>query len=380
MRPVLAFFLFMLALPAAQITVPSVPATAGSTVTANILFAAQGAQCTGLQFDLQFDASLTISATMGAAGSAAGKSIGTSTPSPGTTRFVIAGLNQTAIGDGVVVTLSIVVPAGSTTANYTLHVLNQLASDSTGASIALTAVDGAGTVGTGASGSRIGGFAHIASGAGWKTSISLMNTTSTDASVTLSFYADAGTPQSLPMTIVNQGTTQTATADTTTQVVHPHATLLISSDAGPSANITCWADVASTASLSGFAIFAETVGSNPSQGTVDLGTNFSPSLLLPFDNTDGQASAAALANLSPTQQTVNVTARDMTGVILGTATLPVLAGNGHTAFLVPSQIPLTSANRGTVEFQTQSGTPIIGIGLQVSALKTFSSLPPIAMH
>lgn len=380
MKPFFAFVLCALAASAAQISVSSVPATAGSTVTANIQFAPQGAQATGVQFDLQFDSGLTVTAKIGAAGTAADKIMSTSTLSPGTMRFLIAGLNETAIGDGVIVTLSIVVPATSSTANYTLHVLNASASDSNGVSSALTAIDGAVTVGSGTSGSRIGGFAHIASGSGWKTMISLINTTTTDASVTLSFYADDGSPQNLPMTIISEGATQTATATTTTQVIHPSATLLISSDAGPNANLTGWADVASTASLSGFAIFAQTGGSNPSQGTVDLGTSFSGAVLLPFDNTGGQVTASALANLSPNQQSITVTARDITGAILGSATLPTLAGNGHTAFLLPNQIPLTNANRGTVQFQTQSGTPIVGIGLQVSALKTFSSLPPIVMH
>jgi uncharacterized protein (TIGR03437 family) len=146
MKTFLTFFLCTLAAQAAQITVSSVSATAGSTVPDNIQFASQGAQCAGLQFDLQFDSSLTITATLGASGTAAGKSLSTSKISSGTTRFLIAGFNQTVIGDGVIVSLSIVVPNPSAS-TYTLHVLNSSASDASGNSIALQSVDGTITVG-----------------------------------------------------------------------------------------------------------------------------------------------------------------------------------------------------------------------------------------
>jgi uncharacterized protein (TIGR03437 family) len=141
--------LWSLAAPAAQITVPIVAASVGGSVAADLQFAAQGVQITGLQFDLQFDSSLTLTATLGAAGSNAGKSLSASDMSPGVKRFLVAGLNQTAIADGVVLTLKISVPASAgTNKQYSLHILNAGATDKDGKSIALPATDGAVTVGT----------------------------------------------------------------------------------------------------------------------------------------------------------------------------------------------------------------------------------------
>jgi len=156
MKTFFTFLLCTLAAQAAQISVGSVTTTPGSTVPVNIQFAAQGAQCAGLQFDLQFDPSLTVTATVGASGAAAGKSLSTGTISSGTTRFLIAGFNQTPIGDGVIVSLSIVIPNPSAS-TYTLHVLNSSASDASGNSIALQSVDGVITVQQGYSLSIVSG-------------------------------------------------------------------------------------------------------------------------------------------------------------------------------------------------------------------------------
>ena len=99
---------------AAQISVAKVNAAPGSSVNAEVQYAAQSSAITGVQFDLSYDASkLAITGTVGYAGINAGKSLTTSDISTGKKRFIVVGLNQNTLSDGVIVMLNISVAAAS---------------------------------------------------------------------------------------------------------------------------------------------------------------------------------------------------------------------------------------------------------------------------
>jgi uncharacterized protein (TIGR03437 family) len=116
---------------------------AGQTVNLSVELQTQGAQIAGLQFDILCDRSaLTLSAAAGTAASAAGKSV-TSNLLPGGMRVLIVGLNQTLIGDGSVVNLSISIASGARSGNYPLTITGASGADPSGQSISVSAASGA---------------------------------------------------------------------------------------------------------------------------------------------------------------------------------------------------------------------------------------------
>ena len=140
---------------------------------------------------------------------------------------------------------------------------------------------------------------------------------------------------------------------------------------------TGWADVISTESLGGFAIFRSTPESGlPSEGTVPLQAQLPYNLTFPYDNTSGFVMGLALANTSVLPANITATIWDETGNRLGAEILS-LAASGHTSFVLPTRIPLTAGKRGIVQFQNWSGGGLAGVGLRFSPFGTFTSVPTI---
>ncbi|WP_168205818.1 cohesin domain-containing protein [Geobacter sp. FeAm09] len=138
---------FPLAAGAATLDLGSASGTAGTTVSIPITLTNSGASIAAVGIDIGYDATLLSSPTavIGAAGTAAGKSVSTSTPSTGVFRIGVAALNTTAIGDGVVATVSFTIsssaPAGALTLTNTPS-----ASDPSGTDVTITGANGTITV------------------------------------------------------------------------------------------------------------------------------------------------------------------------------------------------------------------------------------------
>jgi len=129
----------------AEISLPRITVQVGSTVVqAELLLAAQGADLAALQVDLVAAPGLTINAEIGTAASRAGKQL-VSGEAAGGQRFLIYGLNQTSLPDGILLTLSITLPKDAS-GSYALRLTGALASDSLGAEVALDCRDGTITV------------------------------------------------------------------------------------------------------------------------------------------------------------------------------------------------------------------------------------------
>jgi len=224
---------------------------------------------------------------------------------------------------------------------------------------------------------RSGVMAHIAAGGGWSTAINLVNTSSTAVSVTIAFHNDDGTAWSLPATFTQEGATQRTADSSVNTTINPKSTLIITTGDGIPSTSTGWADVISTESLGGFAIFRSAPESGlPSEGTVPLQTQLPYTLTFPYDNTSGFVMGLALANTSVSQANITATIWDETGNRLGAEILSI-AGSGHTSFVLPTQIPLTAGKRGIVQFQNWSGGGLAGVGLRFSPFGTFTSVPTI---
>ena len=218
-----------------------------------------------------------------------------------------------------------------------------------------------------------GSFAHVATGGGWETLFTLVNTGTSAASFTLSFY-DPNSGALLPLGLAFPQTGTTQTAASIMQTLAPGATLLIQTQGG-STTVTCSAQLTATGSVSGFAIFQ--MQANGQEAVVPLETRTAGTFVLAYDNTNGLATGLALANVSATAASVPVTVLDDTGATLATGTIP-LAANGHTSFMLTDNtlgFPVTAGERGTVEFRTPAGGRISAVGIR--AVKSVLTTIPV---
>lgn len=244
----------------------------------------------------------------------------------------------------------------------------------TGPDGALWVVGGAGSVARVALSNRSGVLSHIAAGGAWATVITLVNTASAAVPVTVAFHNDDGSALSLPVSTTNQGATQTATTSSVTATINPNSTLLVTTGQS-AATVVGWADVTSTGPLGGYAIFRQTPQTgSPSEGTVPLQSQFPSTVTLSYDNTAGFVMGVALANLASSSSNITATMWDDSGNLLGTQIITI-AGNGHTSFVLPNQLSLTTGRRGIVQFQSAATGGLAGLGLRFSPFGTFTSVP-----
>jgi hypothetical protein len=217
---------------------------------------------------------------------------------------------------------------------------------------------------------------QIASGGGWKTALTIVNLAATQNPVRATFRGDDGRLLTLPLVVTQQGVPQAATGSSVDRTLEPGATLLIESEAPvSSATLVGWAEVTSSAPVSGFAIFRQRgQDGRDSEGTAPVDANKTSSLLLPFDNTAGFVTGAALVNLTTDAVIVNATIRDDNGAQIGlqAVALPAL---GHTSFAVVDRFSVTSGRRGIIELKNTAGGAITGLGLRFSSFGSFTSVP-----
>jgi len=218
------------------------------------------------------------------------------------------------------------------------------------------------------SGASGGSMAHIAAGGGWRSIFYVVNLNSTTSNVTLKFFDDNGTPLVLPLTFLQSGATTTAAS--VTQTLTAGATLVLETQGAGAAVMLGSAQLSSDHGASGFALFRY----DPSgqEATAPLETRNAPAYVLAYDNTAPLATGVALANLSNQAATVGLILRDDTGTTLQTTSLQ-LPANGHSAFVLGGNYPLTAGKRGTVEFDSTSAQiRVLGIRANGNA---FTSIP-----
>ena len=248
---------------------------------------------------------------------------------------------------------------------------------------ALTTIPALAEVGTGG-----GSIAHLASGDGWETTFVLVNTGSTPASATLSFFSDQsstnpGGPLTLPLAFPQTGDDSIAmsVSSYTTPQLAPGATLIIVTSRAPQL-LTGSAQITSAGNVSGFVIFRH----NGQEAVVPLESRNAQAYIIAFDNTKGTATGIAVNTVSAPGQTqqvnIHVTVRDDAGIAItgGTITLPP---NGHYAFTLANRYSESANIRGTIEFDTTQapvGVAIGALGIRITAgaTPTYTTLPALA--
>ncbi len=236
---------------------------------------------------------------------------------------------------------------------------------------ALTTIPALANVGTGG-----GSIAHLASGGdGWQTTFVLVNTGTSPAPATLSFFADqTGAAMPLPLTFP-QGHIGDTTAPSVTQTLAAGATLLIVSSGAPTL-LTGSVQLSTTGNVSGFVIYRH----NGQEAVVPLESRNAGAYIIAFDNTNGTFTGVAVNAVSPQAVNIPVTVRDDAGTQMATDTI-ALAANGHTQFtLVTDRYPSTQNKRGTIEFDAPAGVPIGALGIRIPAgdAHTYTTLPALA--
>lgn len=211
-----------------------------------------------------------------------------------------------------------------------------------------------------------GSMTHIASGGGWKTTITLVNQGTSPAPLRLNFYADNGQPLVLPL-----GPGESTYSATRT--LAPGASLMIESE-GPSGSPTLsgWAELVTDGAVGGFAIFQ----SGGQEAVVPMESRRAGSDVLWYDNSAGFVTSVAIANPSAAAAVFDVILRNEGGEEIGRSTLN-LPGHGHTAFESYSRFPATADGRGTIEFRAQGSSPVSVLGLRFNS-SSFTTIPVLA--
>ena len=219
----------------------------------------------------------------------------------------------------------------------------------------------------------VGSVAHIASGGGWKTTVVLVNTGTTSVVCALTFFDDAGNLLPLPLSFSKAGASSLFPRFIPTLAAHSSMVIEsqgLDSDAVKTGSMQLY----SNAQVSGFVIFRYVPSGQEAVAPFESGG--ASAYIIPFDHTNGIVTGTAINNASITGADVPVVLRGEDGKQIGTGSI-ALAGNGHAAFVLSSQFPVTENIRGTAEFTMPVGAEINVLGIRTTPAGTFTTLPPV---
>jgi hypothetical protein len=213
-------------------------------------------------------------------------------------------------------------------------------------------------------------LSQIADGAGWRTSIILMNTASEETTFTLRFFDPLGGPLTLP---VQEKGTISEFAGT----IAPGGSQIIETEGTSPQLLDGWAEISSTRTLRGRAIFRQLRGDGvESEAAVPLGTATSQTLLLAFDDRAGFRTAAALLNMHPSATaSVSLKFRDENGNLVSTESL-VLPPRNRQTFYLADRFPALSGGAGVAEIFAEQGELQV-MGLRFNPRGAFTSFEAI---
>ncbi len=379
LRTICAGFLFVFCslVQCAELSLDPVSISAGSLVPFVLRFTAAGSTVAALQFDLEYDSALSLTASAGAVALSAGKEIYSAPVSARRTRFLVAGMNQNVLGDGVLTTINAFVSANTAAGALPLRLTNLLACDQDGNVVPLTGKDASVAVSANATPVVSGVFPQLAVGGGWKTSFTLLNLANTPQMAKLTFWDNDGAPLTVSLAFSPEvGLAPTVGALTEVLIPANGMAVVETETSAPSEMMTGWARMQAPAGIVGSAIFRyRPAEGQESEAVVPLETRSPYSFVLPYDTTAGFAVGVAVANDSETSAAnIAITVRDAAGkeLLTDTMALPV---RGHAYFALSSRYPSLAGVRGSLEFGDLNGGKIAVLGLRFSPAGSFTSIP-----
>lgn len=197
-------------------------------------------------------------------------------------------------------------------------------------------------------------------GGGWYSALYFANTSDQPASVPVQFVGDDGKPLVVP-----------SVGSSTTLNLPPHGAAVIEA-ANTGGLVQGYASVAIPSGVVGYGVFRQGSGTGDQEAVVPLSDATTHSILI-WDDT-AYTTAVAVANPGAASAIVTVTARDVSGQVLGTASIPLSAGAKTAVVLrnVPG-LGAMSGNRGSAEFSVASGGVAV-LGLRFNG-QAFTSIP-----
>jgi hypothetical protein len=207
---------------------------------------------------------------------------------------------------------------------------------------------------------------HLADGFQWTTTFNVVNLDTTQASYTLYFYADDGTPLNLNIVGV------AGAVPSVSGVLAVNGSAIIQTAGGPVLR-QGWARLNSSQKLGTQAVFVNHTNSANYEAAVPIG-KVSNAFTIAFDNSNGFFTGVAIAStdqLNPA--VVNATFRDETGAQIVTGQVAILKPFGHVSVLLNLSFPTIAGRTGTVEFDCVSFCSIGGLGLRFDPNGPFSS-------
>ena len=349
----------------------------GGSVSVAVNFVSNGAPVTGVQWTMNYSTADFSSVTVAESATATAGEVLSCSRGPGQVSCLMVNLVSSAVlvpsGQIAVATFQI---SSTTTSSSSAIVLSGLsASSGTGTSLGLTGTGA--TIAITPSGADLnlaGSMAQIASGGGWDTTLTLVNTGAATGEARLNFFGNDGRPPQLPVTFPQLPPTNPVVAATLDRPLNANSLLVLDSQqpSNPNAQIGS-AQLLTNGTVGGFAIFKYTPTGQ--EAVVPLETGNAPSYVLAFDNTGLLATGVAIANVAAEPANIPVIIRDDTGAQIGTDTIS-LPAQGHTSFMLTGNYAVTGGKRGTLEFDTPPSGQISALGLRAngSALTTLPLL------
>jgi len=212
---------------------------------------------------------------------------------------------------------------------------------------------------------------HIANGAGWRTSVILIDTGTQVENFELKFWDNNGNP--LPLDLGADGITADLTG-----TLQPGVTRFIRTAGTGAALQTGWAELIVPQTIDGNSIFGlQSPGQGDSEAAVPLSPSGGTQLFLPFAYTTGYSTGVAFTDPEPLAATVSASILDDSNAAIASAnTFPVPA-RGHFSDVLADQAlyPAVVGKRGVVHFT--SNASIFGLGIRANG-KAFTSIDALA--
>jgi probable HAF family extracellular repeat protein len=205
---------------------------------------------------------------------------------------------------------------------------------------------------------------QIVDGAGWNVRFAVINTDQVPVTFTFQFWGQNGSL--LPFPILN------GTPGVLTGTLAPGASFFAQSPGTSATLLQGWAEIASSGQIGVTTIYQFNDGSARDSTGTEIASLSSDSVLMPFDNTQGNATAIAIANTNSTQAlTVNLLFQTDGGA--QSTTSLVLQPHTQQTFVAPTLNPAVAGLRGSIKF-TAPTADIAVVGLEFTSSGQFTSL------
>jgi hypothetical protein len=202
---------------------------------------------------------------------------------------------------------------------------------------------------------------HAVDAPSFQTTVLLTNTGTQAASYLLQFNNEQGNAPSPPVAL-------TAGSSLTGNIPAGQSVTIQTARMGPYLG---WAQLTAPASVGGSVIYSQK-NQLPSlqEGTATIVSTGTQHFFLPFDNTNGAATAMALTNSGMSAANITVTLRYSDGTS-ETPSFPALASGNHESFSIPVQFPNAANRRGVAEFTCSS--PVYAIAFRFNPTLAFTA-------